>query len=83
MVKIRAFLSRRLNLQSLVPYTYPKLSTSSAITSPFSIVFEEVGAGVLKFCQTVIVTFLTSSRSRRGVIHEYRRTHLRYIRRKP
>lgn len=28
-----------------VPYTYPDLSTKSSVTSPFTIVFKEVGSG--------------------------------------
>ncbi len=28
-----------------VPYTYPDLATRSAVTSPFTIVFKEVGSG--------------------------------------
>ncbi|EKM79648.1 hypothetical protein AGABI1DRAFT_74756 [Agaricus bisporus var. burnettii JB137-S8] len=45
-----------------VPYNYPNLSTRSAITSPFAIVFEEVGAvGAASFMNTVVLTSVVSA----------------------
>lgn len=45
-----------------VPYDYPKLSTKSVITSPFTIVFQMVGAkGAGSFMNAVIFTSLISA----------------------
>lgn len=45
-----------------VPYNYPDLSTRSAVTSPFTIVFREVGsAGAASFMNTVVLTSVMSA----------------------
>ncbi|EKM80770.1 hypothetical protein AGABI1DRAFT_55831 [Agaricus bisporus var. burnettii JB137-S8] len=45
-----------------VPYTYPDLSSKSSVTSPFTIVFKEVGsAGAASFMNTVVFTSVISA----------------------
>ncbi|KXN90118.1 putative amino-acid permease PB1C11.02 [Leucoagaricus sp. SymC.cos] len=45
-----------------VPYTYPNLSNRSTVTSPFTIVFKEVGSvGAASFMNTVVFTSVLSA----------------------
>ena len=66
------------NITMIVPYTYPNLSSQSTVTSPFTIVFQEVVSGE-KCASSAWASLVTSYCSWRCIVHEYGCLHFRAL----